>query len=80
MQAVQAVLIDRGPGIADLEQVLDRRQPHSGLGIVGARKLVDQFSIDSGPESEVAATSATYQTLGDHSDNSTTQSRQVRPV
>ena len=43
---------DRGPGIARLEGVLagEYRSPTGlGLGIVGARRLVDRFEIDSSP-------------------------------
>ncbi|MBS1955253.1 MAG: hypothetical protein JST89_13790 [Cyanobacteria bacterium SZAS-4] len=36
---------DSGPGIANLEEVLDTRQPASGLR--GASKLVDKFTVDS---------------------------------
>jgi signal transduction histidine kinase/CheY-like chemotaxis protein len=41
---------DRGPGIADLRQVLDggyRSSTGTGTGITGARRLMDQFHIDS---------------------------------
>jgi signal transduction histidine kinase/CheY-like chemotaxis protein len=41
---------DEGPGIADLEAVLSRRYSSTtgmGLGIVGARRLMDQFEIRS---------------------------------
>jgi len=43
---------DSGPGIQDLDTILEGRY-HSGtgmgLGIVGARRLVDQFQIESTP-------------------------------
>src|SRR5262245_35482638 len=41
---------DHGPGIADLTRVLDgqyRSSTGMGLGIVGARRLMDQFQIES---------------------------------
>src|ERR1700733_1744237 len=38
---------DCGPGIADVDAVLDGRTP--GQGISSARRLVDDFSITSGP-------------------------------
>jgi signal transduction histidine kinase len=45
-------VVDRGPGIARLQDVLDGRY-HSltgmGLGIVGARRLCEQFDIQSAP-------------------------------
>jgi signal transduction histidine kinase len=43
---------DQGPGIADLQAVLDGRyesRTGMGLGIVGARRLVDAFEIESAP-------------------------------
>jgi signal transduction histidine kinase/ActR/RegA family two-component response regulator len=39
---------DRGPGIADLDGVLEGRA--TGLGILGARRLVDDFIITTGSE------------------------------
>jgi len=51
-QLLEIVVTDRGPGIAQLEQVLDgthRSQTGLGVGIVGARRLMDQFSITSDP-------------------------------
>lgn len=41
---------DQGPGIADVEAVLEGRfqsEKGMGLGIAGARRLMDQFHIDS---------------------------------
>ncbi len=41
---------DRGPGIPDVARILDGqyRSPHGmGLGIVGARRLMDRFEIDT---------------------------------
>jgi signal transduction histidine kinase len=43
---------DRGPGIARLQDVLDGRYRSStgmGLGLLGARRLSDQFEIETGP-------------------------------
>ena len=43
---------DEGPGIRNLEEVLAGRYQSAtgmGLGIVGARRLVDQFTIESAP-------------------------------
>jgi signal transduction histidine kinase/CheY-like chemotaxis protein len=45
---------DQGPGIADLAAVLEGRYTSAtgmGLGIVGVRRLMDRFQIDSGPRS-----------------------------
>jgi len=43
---------DQGPGIADLDLVLSGRyqsRTGMGMGILGARRLMDQFDIQSGP-------------------------------
>src|SRR5947208_873203 len=43
---------DKGPGIRDLQAVLDGRYASPtgmGLGIVGARRLMDRFEIESAP-------------------------------
>lgn len=43
---------DSGPGIHDLNTILEGRyksQTGMGLGIIGARRLMDQFQIDSAP-------------------------------
>ena len=45
--AVCVRVTDRGPGIADLDAVLEGRT--AGQGIVGARRLVDDFTITSRP-------------------------------
>jgi signal transduction histidine kinase len=45
-------VLDEGPGIANIDQILEgryRSQTGMGLGIVGARRLVDQFRIESRP-------------------------------
>ena len=45
-------IIDQGPGIADLDAVLEGRYKSTmglGVGITGARKLLDHFKIDTGP-------------------------------
>jgi signal transduction histidine kinase/CheY-like chemotaxis protein len=41
---------DKGPGIADIQTILDgqyRSQSGMGLGVLGARRLMDHFRIDS---------------------------------
>src|SRR5580692_4329757 len=43
---------DSGPGIRDLDTILEGRyhsQTGMGLGIIGARRLMDQFQVDSTP-------------------------------
>jgi signal transduction histidine kinase len=53
--ARQALLVhvsDRGPGIADVQAVLDGRyvsRTGMGVGLVGARRLADAFRVDSAP-------------------------------
>lgn len=50
---------DEGPGIADLEQVLQGRYKSAtgmGLGITGARRLMDKFHIETAPGQGTAVT------------------------
>jgi len=50
--AMRVRLSDRGPGIPDLQCVLAgryRSRTGMGLGIIGARRLMDDFQIDSAP-------------------------------
>ena len=50
---------DRGPGIRNLEDILDGQYVSStgmGLGILGARRLVDQFDIQSTPQQGTTVT------------------------
>jgi anti-sigma regulatory factor (Ser/Thr protein kinase) len=45
-------IADRGPGIPELDRVLDgqyRSTSGMGLGITGTRRLMDHFSIESSP-------------------------------
>jgi serine/threonine-protein kinase RsbT len=51
-RGVRAVFSDAGPGIADVDTAM--RDGYStagslGLGLPGSRRLVDEFSIDTGP-------------------------------
>jgi signal transduction histidine kinase/CheY-like chemotaxis protein len=49
-QLLTVRVVDKGPGIANLEQVLSGQYQSPtgmGLGIVGARRLVDHFTIES---------------------------------
>jgi signal transduction histidine kinase/CheY-like chemotaxis protein len=53
-QVLTIVVRDSGPGVADLPAVLEgryRSQTGMGLGIAGARRLMDRFIIDSRPGS-----------------------------
>ncbi|HEX5203864.1 anti-sigma regulatory factor [Paractinoplanes rhizophilus] len=49
-QGIQIVFADQGPGIADLDLALTDGYTTGnglGLGLSGARRLVDEFSIDT---------------------------------
>ena len=49
---LEVVLADQGPGIADLDAVLNgafRSPTGMGIGLRGARRLMDAFEIDSAP-------------------------------
>jgi len=51
-RGVKVVARDRGPGIADLERALTDGYTTGGglgLGLSGARRLVDEFELDSAP-------------------------------
>jgi signal transduction histidine kinase/DNA-binding response OmpR family regulator len=51
-QALEMAVLDQGPGIADLDAVLDgsyRSATGLGVGIAGARRLMDGFTIESVP-------------------------------
>lgn len=52
LHGVRLVVRDQGPGIADIEQALTdgHTTGHGlGLGLGGARRLVDDFAIESAP-------------------------------
>src|SRR5436190_15614521 len=51
-QVLTIAVVDEGPGIARLDEVLSgsyRSETGMGLGIVGARRLMDYFTVDSTP-------------------------------
>jgi len=51
---IEAVVQDRGPGIADLESAMKDHVSSSGtlgLGLPGTRRMVDEFDIQSTPGS-----------------------------
>ena len=51
-QGIRIVFADQGPGIADLDLALTDGYTTGGglgLGLSGARRLVDEFDIDTGP-------------------------------
>jgi signal transduction histidine kinase/CheY-like chemotaxis protein len=51
-------IADRGPGIPDLDRVLDgqyRSTTGMGLGITGTRRLMDHFSVESSPRGTVVS-------------------------
>ncbi len=51
-QILRVRIRDQGPGIADIQAILDGRytsQTGMGLGLVGARRLMDEFHVESPP-------------------------------
>ena len=51
-QVLTIRVLDTGPGIRDLQRILDgqyRSTTGMGVGIIGTRRLVDQFTIESSP-------------------------------
>lgn len=51
---VEAIVKDRGPGIADLDMAMKDHVSSSGtlgLGLPGTRRMVDEFEIESTPGS-----------------------------
>lgn len=51
-RSLEVVVRDEGPGLADVQAVLDGRHAAadgSGQGLVGARRVMDRFEIDSAP-------------------------------
>jgi signal transduction histidine kinase/DNA-binding response OmpR family regulator len=51
-QRFEIVITDRGPGIARLDDVLDgslRSETGMGVGLVGARRLMDDFAVETTP-------------------------------
>lgn len=52
-QALVIRISDKGPGIADLAEVLSGAYVSPtgmGLGVIGARRLMDRFEVQSGPQ------------------------------
>jgi signal transduction histidine kinase/DNA-binding response OmpR family regulator len=53
-QQFEIVVTDRGPGIAHLDAILDgsrRSATGMGIGLIGARRLMDDFSVETVPGS-----------------------------
>ena len=52
-KGLEIVIVDQGPGIPNVDRVLDESYPKSGiglgLGLQGAKRLMDGFYIDSKP-------------------------------
>ncbi|MGC2637212.1 MAG: ATP-binding protein [Acidobacteriaceae bacterium] len=51
-QSLEVTVSDSGPGIANLEEILDGRYKSTtgmGLGLLGTRRLMDRFEIDTKP-------------------------------
>ncbi len=52
-QLLRIRIADKGPGIANLQSILDgqyRSQSGMGLGLIGARRLMDRFRIHTGSD------------------------------
>jgi serine/threonine-protein kinase RsbT len=67
LRGVRLVVSDRGPGIADIDQALTDGHTTGrglGLGLGGARRLVDEFSIESAPGEGTTVTIAMWATPG----------------
>jgi serine/threonine-protein kinase RsbT len=67
LRGVRLVVSDRGPGIADIAEALTdgHTTGHGlGLGLGGARRLVDDFSIESAPGQGTTITIAMWATPG----------------
>lgn len=57
-QHVEVTISDSGPGIPNLQQILDgryRSDTGMGMGIVGTKRLMDEFSLDSSPSGGTTA-------------------------
>ena len=51
-QQFEIIVSDRGPGIASLDAILDgshRSATGMGIGLIGARRLMDDFTIETAP-------------------------------
>jgi serine/threonine-protein kinase RsbT len=58
-EGIRVVARDQGPGIADIEQALQDGYTSGGglgLGLPGARRLVDEFEIESAPSEGTTVT------------------------
>lgn len=56
-QQLKIVVSDSGPGIADLERILDggyKSDTGLGMGILGTRRLMDRFEIRTSPQGTTA--------------------------
>jgi serine/threonine-protein kinase RsbT len=50
---IEIIAVDKGPGIPDVKLVLSgsyKSKTGMGKGLLGARRLVDFFDVDTGPE------------------------------
>jgi len=58
-EGIRVIARDQGPGIADIEQALQDGYTSGsglGLGLPGARRLVDEFDIESAPSEGTTVT------------------------
>lgn len=55
-QKIEVIIADQGPGIANLEEIMEgryRSKTGMGLGIIGTRRLMDSFDISTAPSATV---------------------------
>ena len=63
LELLQVRVTDQGPGIENLKTILDGQyvsRTGMGLGLVGARRLMDEFSIESEPGKSTCVTFGKY--------------------
>lgn len=62
-QSLTVAIKDQGPGIPNLQEIMRGQYTSKtgmGVGLVGAKKMMDEFSISSGPGQGTAITIAKY--------------------
>jgi serine/threonine-protein kinase RsbT len=66
-QGIVVVALDEGPGISDLERAMEDGFSSGGsfgLGLPGARRLMDEFDISSAPGAGVKVTMKKWAAVG----------------
>ena len=60
---IEIVAHDEGPGIGNLDEILAgryRSRTGMGLGLVGAKRLMDELTIETGPGKGTTVTARRY--------------------